>query len=113
MNSAMIIICLALVGAVVVGLLASHGRKMNLEQWSVGGRTFGTVFVFVLMAGEIYTTFTFLGASGFAYGKGGAVLYIMTYTCLAFVSSYWLLPPIWRFAQKNRLITQPDFFARS
>ncbi|WP_159009196.1 sodium:solute symporter [Bradyrhizobium sp. S69] len=112
MNSAMIIICLALVGAIIVGLLASHGRKMNLEQWSVGGRTFGTVFVFVLMAGEIYTTFTFLGASGFAYGKGGAVLYIMTYTCLAFVSSYWLLPPIWRYAKQHNLITQPDFFAR-
>ena len=113
MNSAMLIICAAFVGAVVVGLIARKGRLMNLEQWSVGGRAFGTVFVFVLMAGEIYTTFTFLGASGFAYGKGGAVLYIMTYTCLAFVSSYWLLPPIWRFAQKNRLITQPDFFARS
>ena len=34
---------------------------MNLEQWSVGGRGFGTIFVFLLMAGEIYTTFTFLG----------------------------------------------------
>jgi len=113
MNSAMLIICAAFVGVVVVGLVARKGRPMNLEQWSVGGRTFGTVFVFVLMAGEIYTTFTFLGASGFAYGKGGAVLYIMMYTCLAFVSSYWLLPPIWQFAQKNRLITQPDFFARS
>lgn len=32
---------------------------MNLEQWSVGGRGFGTIFVFLLMAGEIYTTFTF------------------------------------------------------
>ncbi len=44
---------------------------MNLEQWTVGGRGFGTVFVFLLMAGEIYTTFTFLGGSGWAYGKGG------------------------------------------
>ena len=25
------------------------------------------------MAGEIYTTFTFLGGSGFAYGKGAPV----------------------------------------
>ncbi len=31
------------------------------------------------MAGEIYTTFTFLGGSGFAYGQGGPVYYILCY----------------------------------
>ncbi len=25
--------------------------------------------------------------------------------------SYWLLPPVWRFAKERRLFTQPDFFA--
>jgi SSS family solute:Na+ symporter len=64
------------------------------------------------MAGEIYTTFTFLGASGFAYGYGGAALYIIVYTTQAFVLSYWLLPAIWRFANKHKLLTQADFFAR-
>ncbi|MGY4225001.1 SSS family solute:Na+ symporter [Bradyrhizobium sp. USDA 4503] len=112
MNASIAIISVAFVGAVVVGLLARGGRKMGLEQWSVGGRGFGAALVFVLLAGEIYTTFTFLGASGFAYGKGGAVLYIMTYSCLAFVSSYWLLPPIWRFAKEHRLLSQPDFFVQ-
>jgi solute:Na+ symporter, SSS family len=29
------------------------------------------------MAGEIYTTFAFLGGSGFAYGRGGPVYYIL------------------------------------
>jgi len=41
---------------------------MDLEQWSVGGRGFGTIFIFLLMAGEIYSTFTFLGGAVF-YGK--------------------------------------------
>jgi SSS family solute:Na+ symporter len=27
------------------------------------------------------------------------------------VISYWLLPPIWRYAKQHRLIAQPDFFA--
>ncbi len=57
---------------------------MNLEQWSVGGRAFSGRLVFVLMAGELYTTFTFLGASGFAYGHGGPAFYVMAYSCLAF-----------------------------
>ncbi len=64
------------------------------------------------MAGEIYTTFTFLGGSGYAYGHGGPVLYILSYACLAYILSYWMLPPIWRYAKQHRLISQPDFFAR-
>lgn len=96
----------------VVGTLERKRPQVSFEQWALGGRRFGALLVFVLMAGEIYTTFTFLGASGFAYGKGGAVFYILTYTCLGFVLSFWLLPPIWRFANKERLVTQPDFFER-
>ncbi|HVY14448.1 MAG TPA: sodium:solute symporter [Rhodopila sp.] len=112
MNAALIIITLTVVGVLILGLLARRGKDMDLEQWSVGGRGFGTVLVFVLMAGEIYTTFTFLGGSGFAYGHGAAAYYILGYGCLAYIISYWLLPSIWRYARQHRLITQPDFFAR-
>ncbi len=76
MNIAIVIIFLTAVAALLLGLRARRGREMNLEEWSVGGRSFGTVLVFILLAGEFYrTTFSFLGAkSGFAYGKGGGRL---------------------------------------
>jgi len=112
MSPALIIIGLTVVAALLLGLRARHGKDMNLEQWTVGGRGFGTILVFVLMAGEIYTTFTFLGGSGYAYGHGAPAFYILCYGCLAYVLSYWLLPPIWRYAKQQRLIAQPDFFAR-
>ena len=112
MNPALTIIFVVIAGVLVLGLRARRGKDMNLEQWTVGGRGFGTLLVFVLMAGEIYTTFTFLGGSGFAYGHGAPALYILSYGCLAYVLSYWLLPPIWRYANEHRLIAQPDFFAR-
>ncbi len=83
---------------------------MNLEQWSVGGRGFGVLFVFLLLAGEIYTTFTFLGGSGWAYGTGGPTAYILAYGAVAYLLSYFLLPPVWRFAKEHNLISQPDFF---
>jgi SSS family solute:Na+ symporter len=111
MNAALIVIAATILGVLCLGLLARRGRDMDLEQWTVGGRGFGTILVFVLMAGEIYTTFTFLGGSGYAYGHGGPVFYILSYGCLAYVISYWLLPAIWRYAREHRLIAQPDFFA--
>jgi SSS family solute:Na+ symporter len=112
MSSALLIIVAVTVFALYLGVRARRGHDMNLEQWTVGGRSFGTAFVFLLMAGEIYTTFTFLGGSGFAYGKGAPVYYILAYGTLAYILSYWMLPPIWRYAKKHRLVSQPHYFAR-
>lgn len=94
-----------------VGFLAGVRRKMDLEQWTVGGRGFGAVLMYLLMAGEVYTTFSFLGASGWAYSRGGPTLYIMAYLTLAYVVSYFMLPQLWEVARKHRLQTQSDFFS--
>jgi solute:Na+ symporter, SSS family len=111
MNGALVCIAAAALLALALGFLARRGRQMVLAQWTVAGRSFGAPLVFLLMAGEIYTTFTFLGGSGFAYGRGGPVYYILCYGTLAFVMSYFILPPIWRYARDRELYSQADFFA--
>ena len=94
-----------------IGFLAGLRRKMNLEQWTVGGRAFGGVLMYLLMAGEVYTTFSFLGASGWAYSRGGPTLYIMGNITLAYVVSFFILPQIWQMGRKHGLQTQSDFFS--
>ena len=110
MNSALVVIGIVFAIAVGLGVLARRGHDMSLEQWSLGGRGFGAVFVFLLMAGEIYTTFTFLGGSGWAYGRGAPAFYILCYGAIAYSFSYFLLPVVWRYAQPRRLVSQADFF---
>jgi SSS family solute:Na+ symporter len=95
---------------VVIGFLAGVRRKMNLEQWTVGGRGFGAVLMYLLMAGEVYTTFSFLGASAWAYSRGGPTLYILAYLTLAYVVSFFILPQIWAVGRKYGMQTQSDFF---
>lgn len=112
MNAALPVLIIFFALAVALGLYARRGKDMDLEQWSVGGRGFGSIIVFLLLAGEIYTTFTFLGASGYAYKYGGASFYILCYGALAYVFSYWLAPAIWRYASKEKLVSQPDWFSR-
>ncbi len=92
------------------GFLAGSRRRMDLEQWTVGGRGFGTAMVFVLMAGEVYTTFAFLGISGWAYSRGGPTLYALAYLPLAYVASFFFMPQIWELGRKHGMQTQPDFF---
>src|SRR4051794_13722706 len=110
MNVPLAIIAGFLLLAVALALRARRGRDMDLEQWTVGCRGFGTLFVFLLMAGEIYTTFTFLGGAGLVYGSGGAAYYILGYGTLAYILSYWLLPAVWRYATPRKLLSQADVF---
>src|SRR3954453_22460130 len=107
---ALIVICVIVGIGSFAGFYAGSRHKMDLEQWAVAGRGFGVVFVWLLMAGEVYTTFTFLGASGWAYSRGGPALYILAYMPLAYVLSFFILPPIWEVGSKYRLQTQADFF---
>ena len=76
----------------------------------MGGRRFGVVLIWLLMAGEIYTTFTFLGASGWAYSKGAPTFYILIYGTLAYTVSFFILPALWKSGKRHGLHTQPDFF---
>src|SRR5438128_4386802 len=94
-----------------IGFLAGVHRKMDLEQWTVGGRGFGTVLMYLLMAGEVYTTFAFLGASGWAYSRGGPTLYILSYLTLAYIVSFFILPQIWEVGRKYGMQTVSDFFS--
>ncbi len=108
-------VCLATIVVIVgtgtaIGFLAGVHRRMDLEQWTVGGRGFGAVLVFLLTAGEVYTTFAFLGASGWVYSRGGPTLYVLAYLTLAYVVSFFILPPIWELGCKHGLQTQSDFF---
>ncbi|MBC1399481.1 sodium:solute symporter family protein [Listeria fleischmannii] len=110
--TALIIISAFFILTIILAIRAKQKQKMTLENWAVGNRSFNTVFVFLLTAGEVYTTFSFLGGSGWTYSKGISAVYVMVYIALSYVSSYFLLPLIWSYANKHRLVSQSDFFAK-
>jgi hypothetical protein len=77
MTTPLLVILVLVVASAIVGIAAGRRGEMTLERWTVGGRSFGVVLVWLLMAGEVYTTFTFLGASGWAYSRGAPAFYIL------------------------------------
>jgi solute:Na+ symporter, SSS family len=105
------IVAAILVGTIAFALWSVRRVKMDPAQFIVGGRSFGTLFLWVLLAGEIYTSFTFLGAAGWAYGFGAPAFYILAYGTCGYAIAYFLLPKIWRVAKDRNLLTGPDFFA--
>jgi len=108
-------VALSVIAAIVgigslAGFYAGSRYKMDLEQWTVAGRGLGLIFVWLLMAGEIYTAFTFLGASGWAYSRGGPALYILAYQPLCYLVSFYILPQIWDVGHRHQMQTLADFF---
>ncbi|HEY6486710.1 MAG TPA: sodium:solute symporter family protein [Candidatus Cybelea sp.] len=108
--TALAIVAVIVFGTIAFALLAVRGVKMSPEQYIVGGRSFGAIFLWVLQAGEIYTTFTFLGVAGLAYSQGAPALYVVAYGTIAYIIAYFLAPAVWRVGKDNNLLTNADFF---
>lgn len=107
-SMALSIIAVFVIGATIVGMIPGLRQKMSLEDWAVGGRSFGPLLNWFILAGEIYTAFAFLGNSGWAYARGGPTFYILGYCSLAYVVGYYVLPAISPIGRRNGLVTQPD-----
>ncbi|WP_042350729.1 sodium:solute symporter family protein [Bacillus massiliigorillae] len=110
MNAALIVIIVFICISLYLGVKAKKGRSMDLDEWAVGGRGLGSFFIFILLAGEMNTTFTFLGGSGWAYDKGIPAAYMIIYLPLSIIVMYWLAPAIWKYAKQHKLVSQSDFF---
>ncbi len=109
MASAVIVVILAI--CAFIGVNARRRTvKGDLASWSIGGRSFGVLLFWVLAAGEIYSTATFLGASGGVYSLGDIALWTTGYGTVAFALAYLYLPRLWRYARDHGLVTQADYF---
>lgn len=107
-----VIAWVALGGIVVIGLLGFLGRRkpdLDLAEWTVGGHKFGVATTWLLQAGEVFTTFTFLGTAGLVVSGGAASFYSMPYVPLGYLALYFLAPRIWRMARARGHLTQADF----
>jgi solute:Na+ symporter, SSS family len=106
-----IIIGIVAVGS-CIGFLAANKRQLDLEEWAVAGRGLGLILVWILLAGETFTTFSVLGISGWIYSKGGPTLYVLVYLTLGQIFVFFLGPILWELGRRFDLQTLGDFFAR-
>ena len=100
----------------LVGLAAGR-RKPGLDdrarrdEFLVGGRRFGAVLLYVMMAAEIYSAYAFLGVAGWAYQYGAPIYYGLAYGSLAYAIYFFLGPRINRLGRRFGYLTQPDCMA--
>ncbi|WP_432851874.1 sodium:solute symporter family protein [Amycolatopsis sp. CA-161197] len=106
------ILAFTIVGIVLIGVLGFVGRRKpaaDLSEWTVGGRKFGALTMWFLQAGEVFTTFTFLGMAGLAFSGGVAAMYALPYVPIAYVVLFFLAKRLWRMGKERGYLTQGDF----
>ena len=108
---AIAIFAVAMVGTLALGIAAMRGRDANLGEWCVGGRSFGVLLTWVLLAGECYTSFSYLGAAGWAYGYGAPIFYLVGYMATGYATVYLFAPMVWGYAKRHDLISITDVIA--
>ncbi|MGY0018417.1 sodium:solute symporter family protein [Streptomyces sp. YJ-C3] len=110
MNSTMVITVLGIVAIAVVGVSGRRPPSGELGEWTVGQRRFSTFTTWFLQAGEAFTTFSFLGLAGIAFGGGVAASFALCYLSISLVLQYFTSPRMRQLGLQGGYLTQADFF---
>jgi SSS family solute:Na+ symporter len=112
MSSAAAILGVAVVGVTILGFFAARwggGNLADLDQWALGGRSFGTIVSWFLLGGDLYTAYTFIAVPALVYGVGALGFFAVPYATIAYPVALVVLPRFWSIARKRSYVTTADF----
>ncbi len=100
-----------------IGYIAYFWRKPEdihkHGEWSLGGRRFGTVVVWFLLGGDLYTAYTLIAVPGAAatpgIGGGAFAMFAITYGIMIYPIVYGTMPRLYNVSKKRGYITAADF----
>ena len=96
-----------------VGFAAARWRpaqdRMQLDEWGLGGRGFGTFISWFLLGGDLYTAYTFIAVPALVYATGAAGFYALSYTIMVFPIVFIFAPRLWSVARVHGYVTPADF----
>ncbi|MFF4361760.1 sodium:solute symporter, partial [Streptomyces sp. NPDC001604] len=96
-----------------MGFLAARWRKaeneQSLDEWGLGGRSFGTWITWFLLGGDLYTAYTFVAVPAAIYAAGAAGFFAVPYTILVYPLIFTFLPRLWSVSHRHGYVTTSDF----
>ncbi|GAA2752222.1 monocarboxylate uptake permease MctP [Kitasatospora cinereorecta] len=97
----------------VMGFLASRWRRadnaLHLDEWGLGGRSFGTWITWFLLGGDLYTAYTFIAVPAAIYATGAGGFFAVPYTIIAYPLVFLFLPRLWSVSRVHGYVTPADF----
>ena len=82
---------------------------MQLSEWGLGGRGFGTFVSWFLLGGDIYTAYTFIAVPALVYAAGAAGFYALSYTIMVWPIVFIFGPRLWSVARARGYVSPGEF----
>jgi SSS family solute:Na+ symporter len=89
-----------------VGLATGRRATHGVTGFVAADRQFGLLPMYFVIGGTVFSAFAFLGGPGWAYSRGMAALYILTYGVLGMVPWYFVGARASRLGQTRGYVTQ-------
>jgi SSS family solute:Na+ symporter len=97
----------------VLGFAASRWRRAkdlnDLDEWGLGGRSFGTFIAWFLIGGDLYTAYTFVAVPALLYVGSGIGFFAVPYTIVVYPLIFLFLPRLWSVSHRHGYVTPADF----
>lgn len=107
-----IVIALFLV-VTVLGFVAARWRRaenlMHLDEWGLGGRSFGSWITWFLLGGDLYTAYTFVAVPALMFGAGAAGFFAVPYTIVIYPLVFLVVIRLWSVSHVRGFVTPADF----
>ena len=87
-----VIIALYLGVTLGIGLRAGKKASKSVTGYVAGDRSFGLLVMYFIFGATMFSAFAFLGGPGWAYSRGAAAFYILSYGILGMAPWYWVGP---------------------
>lgn len=96
------------------GFWASNWRKSDsphsLDEWGLGGRSFGTVITWFLLGGDLYTAYTFIAVPAAMFATGAVTgFFAVAYTVMIYPIVFIFMPRMWSVSHSKGYVTTADF----
>jgi len=97
----------------VMGFVAARWRSAasldSLDEWGLGGRSFGTFVAWFLIGGDLYTAYTFIAVPALLYAGSAVGFFAVPYTIIVYPIIFVFLPRLWSVSHRHGYVTPADF----
>ncbi|MFC4061846.1 monocarboxylate uptake permease MctP [Planomonospora corallina] len=96
-----------------MGFVASRWRRPDdlatLDEWGLGGRSFGSWITWFLVGGDLYTAYTFVAVPALLWGAGAMGFFAVPYTVVIYPMVFLVLVRLWSVSHIHGFVTPADF----
>src|SRR3954471_19660044 len=97
----------------VLGFMASRWRRaeslMHLDEWGLGGRSFGSWITWFLVGGDLHPAYPFVAVPALMFGAGAAGFFAVPYTIVIYPLVFLVVARMWSVSHVRGFVTPADF----